>query len=202
MPQARLPDINTAFIKYRNEVIAAIKRKDYDNMHGSLNGINGLLPTEYQVIISDARYHELTRTDIQYLCKTCTANSKQPVEIPKEQIDVFELYPNAMQRLIFGGTSEQVWNCPRCRTTHRLKETNISVTKLQDPYFIGVVPAPPNKKEGLMDKLIFDKKVVAWAWQMLNELEHKMAKFRDDNWSRGDDLEGFDDIDTSSEEAS
>ena len=52
-----------------------------------------------------------------------------------------------------------------------------------------------------MDKLIFDKKVVAWAWQMLNELEHKMAKFRDDYWSRGDDLEGFDDIDTSSEEA-
>ena len=67
MPQARLPDINTAFIKYRNEVIAAIKRKDYDNMHGSLNGINGLLPTEYQVIISNTKYEELTRTDIQYL---------------------------------------------------------------------------------------------------------------------------------------
>ena len=201
MPQARLPDINTAFIKYRNEVIAAIKRKDYDNMHGSLNGINGLLPTEYQVIISNTKYEELTRTDIQYLCKTCTANNKEPVEIPKESIRVFELYPSAMQGLLYGGIKEQVWNCPKCRTTHRLKETNISVTKLQDPYFIGVVPDPPNKKEGLMDKLIFDKKVVAWAWQMLNELEHKMAKFRDDNWSRGDDLEGFDDIDTSSEEA-
>ena len=202
MPQARLPDINTAFIKYRNEVIAAIKRKDYDNMHGSLNGINGLLPDQYQVIVSTAKYEDMTRTDIQYLCKTCTAKSKEPVEIPKESIQVFELYPNAMQGLLFGGVKEQVWNCPKCSTTHRLKETNISVTKLQDPYFIGVVPAPPNKKEGLMDKLIFDKKVIAWAWQMLNELEHKMALFRDDNWSRGDELEGFDDIDTSAEEAS
>ena len=170
-------------------------------MHGSLNGINGLLPTEYQVIISTAKYEDLTRTDIQYLCKTCTANSKEPVEIPKESIRVFELYPNAMQGLLYGGIKEQVWNCPNCHTTHILKETEISVTKLQDPYFIGVVPNPPNRKQGLMDKLTFNDRTVAWGWQMLNELEHKMAKFRDDNWSRGDDLEGFDDIDTSSEES-
>ena len=201
MPQARLPDINTAFIKYRNEVIGAIKRLDFNQMHGSLNAINGMLPDQYQVTISTAKYEDLTRTDIQYLCKTCTANSKEPVEIPKESIRVFELYPNAMQGLLYGGIKEQVWNCPNCHTTHILKETEISVTKLQDPYFIGVVPNPPNRKQGLMDKLTFNDKTVAWGWQMLNELEHKMAKFRDDNWSRGDDLEGFDDIDTSSEES-
>jgi len=201
MPQARLPDINTAFIKYRNEVIGAIKRLDFNQMHGSLNAINGMLPDQYQVTISTAKYEDLTRTDIQYLCKTCTANSKEPVEIPKESIRVFELYPNAMQGLLYGGIKEQVWNCPNCHTTHILKETEISVTKLQDPYFIGVVPNPPNRKQGLMDKLTFNDKTVAWGWQMLNELEHKMALFRDDNWSRGDELEGFDDIDTSSEES-
>ena len=199
--QSRLPDINTAFIKYRNEVIGAIKRLDFNQMHGSLNAINGMLPDQYQVTISTAKYEDLTRTDIQYLCKTCTANSKEPVEIPKESIRVFELYPNAMQGLLYGGIKEQVWNCPNCHTTHILKETEISVTKLQDPYFIGVVPNPPNRKQGLMDKLTFNDKTVAWGWQMLNELEHKMALFRDDNWSRGDDLEGFDDIDTSSEES-
>ena len=199
--QSRLPDINTAFIKYRNEVIGAIKRLDFNQMHGSLNAINGMLPDQYQVTISTAKYEDLTRTDIQYLCKTCTANSKEPVEIPKESIRVFELYPNAMQGLLYGGIKEQVWNCPNCHTTHILKETEISVTKLQDPYFIGVVPNPPNRKQGLMDKLTFNDRTVAWGWQMLNELEHKMAKFRDDNWSRGDDLEGFDDIDTSSEES-
>ena len=199
--QSRLPDINTAFIKYRNEVIGAIKRLDFNQMHGSLNAINGMLPDQYQVTISTAKYEDLTRTDIQYLCKTCTANSKEPVEIPKESIRVFELYPNAMQGLLYGGIKDQVWVCPKCLTTHRLKETDISVTKLQDPYFIGVVPNPPNRKQGLMDKLTFNDKTVAWGWQMLNELEHKMAKFRDDNWSRGDDLEGFDDIDTSSEES-
>ena len=199
--QSRLPDINTAFIKYRNEVIGAIKRLDFNQMHGSLNAINGMLPDQYQVTISTAKYEDLTRTDIQYLCKTCTANNKEPVEIPKESIRVFELYPNAMQGLLYGGIKDQVWVCPKCLTTHRLKETDISVTKLQDPYFIGVVPNPPNRKQGLMDKLTFNDKTVAWGWQMLNELEHKMALFRDDNWSRGDELEGFDDIDTSSEES-
>ena len=55
MPQARLPDINTAFIRYRSEVLVGMKKGDWDSMHGSLNGINGLLPQEYQVKISDAK---------------------------------------------------------------------------------------------------------------------------------------------------
>ena len=92
--------------------------------------------------------------------------------------------------------------CPKCNKVQRLKDTNVVITKLENPYFLGVVPEPPNKKQGLMDKLTFEKKVVSWVWQMLNELEHKMALFRDDNWTRGDELEDFSDIDTSAEEGS
>ena len=202
MPQARLPDINTAFIKYRNEFVSALKRKDYDNMHGALGGLNGLLPEEYRVIISTGKYEELTKTDIEYECSVCTIRNNKPVEIPKEELTIFVQYPNSMQRLLFGGSSEKVWQCPKCQTIHRLSDTNISETKLQNPYFLGVVPDPPEKKVGLIDHLRFDIMVKQWAWQMMNELEHKMAKFRDDNWSRGEEMGGLDDIDTSAEEES
>ena len=200
MPQARLPDINTAFIKYRNEAIGAMKRKDYDNMHGALNGLNGLLPEQYRVIISSAKYEQLTKEDITYECKTCTAQKGEPVEIYKEQVQVFDLYPDRMQRLLFGAQLETVWRCPKCDSIQRLQDTVINITKLQDPYFIKVVPDPPNKKTGLMDKLRFDIEVKKWAWQMLNELEHQMAKFRDDNWMRGEDLGDMEDIDGGEED--
>lgn len=202
MPQARLPDINTAFIRYRSEVLVGMKKGDWDSMHGSLNGINGLLPQEYQVKISDVKYYEMVKEDIEYECNSCKNNDGTPSNIPKEQIEVFTLYPNAMQQLLFRGQKEQVWICPKCNKVQRLKDTNVVITKLENPYFLGVVPEPPNKKEGLMDKLTFEKKVVSWGWQMLNELEHKMALFRDDNWTRGDELEDFSDIDTSAEEGS
>ena len=166
------------------------------------NGINGLLPQEYQVKISDTKYYELVKEDIEYECNKCKNNDGTPSNIPKEQIEVFTLYPNAMQQLLFRGQKEQVWICPKCNKVQRLKDTNVVITKLENPYFLGVVPEPPNKKEGLMDKLTFEKKVVSWGWQMLNELEHKMALFRDDNWTRGDELEDFSDIDTSAEEDS
>ena len=200
MPQARLPDINTAFIRYRSEVLVGMKKGDWDSMHGSLNGINGLLPQEYQVKISDAKYYELVKEDIEYECNSCKNNDGTPSTIPKEQIEVFTLYPDSVQLLL--GAVGKVWICPKCNKVQRLKDTNVVITKLENPYFLGVVPEPPNKKQGLMDKLTFEKKVVSWGWQMLNELEHKMALFRDDNWTRGDELEDFSDIDTSAEEGS
>ena len=78
MPQARLPDINTAFIRYRSEVLVGMKKGDWDSMHGSLNGINGLLPQEYQVKISDAKYYELVKEDIEYECNSCKNNDGTP----------------------------------------------------------------------------------------------------------------------------
>ena len=200
MPQARLPDINTAFIRYRSEVLVGMKKGDWDSMHGSLNGINGLLPQEYQVKISDAKYYELVKEDIEYECNSCKNNDGTPSNIPKEQIEGFTLYPDSVQLLL--GAVGKVWICPKCNKVQRLKDTNVVITKLENPYFLGVVPEPPNKKQGLMDKLTFEKKVGSGGGQMLNELEHIMALFRDDNWTRGEELEDFSDIDTSAEEGS
>lgn len=189
MPQARLPDINTAYIKYRNETIWALKNKMYNLMHGSLVGINALLPLEYQVIISTVDYDQLSKTEITYLCVHCD------VQVDKQDVSVFDLQPNSIQTLVHGKMINKVWNCIKCQGINMLNRTSISQTILQNPTFLGIVPEPPTRKNGLMDKLKFNIEIERWAWLCLGELEFKMAKFRDDNWNKRD--EEMSDIDNS-----
>ena len=189
MPQARLPDINTAYIRYRNEAIWALKHKNYNVMHGSLNGINALLPVDYQVIISSIEYDQLAKTEITYQCNSCQEH------IDKSKVYVFDLIPNSIEALVHGRTPNKVWKCVNCKHTNMLSSTSISQTILQNPTFLGIVPDPPQRKDGLMDRMKFNIEIERWAWLVLNELEFKMAKFSDDNWNKGDEEMG--DIDTS-----
>ena len=189
MPQARLPDINTAFIRYRSEVINAIRTKNWTMMHGALNAINSLLPIEYQVVISSNDYDQLAKTEITYNCGKCKEG------IDKSDVHVFELMPNSIEALIHGKTFNKVWNCIKCHSTNMLNSTAISQTVLQNPTFLGIVPDPPQRTNGLMDRMKFNIEIERWGWLCLNELEFKMAKYRDDNWNKGDEEMG--DIDTS-----
>lgn len=189
MPQARLPDINTAYIRYRNEAIWALKHKNYNVMHGSLNGINALLPVDYQVIISSIDYDQLAKAEITYQCNSCKEH------IDKSKVYVFDLIPNSIEALVHGRAPNKVWKCVNCKNTNMLSNTSISQTILQNPTFLGIVPDPPQRKDGLMDRMKFNIEIERWAWLVLNELEFKMAKFRDDNWNKGDEEMG--DIDTS-----
>lgn len=180
MPQARLPDINTAYIKYRTESIMALKKKEYTIMHGCVTAINALLPPEYQVIISDFEYIKMSKAETTYHCNHCNE------DIEKENIKVFNLLPNAMQLLLHGSKTNKVWNCIKCHNLNLLDKTRIAQTILQNPTFLGTVPDAPKRTNGLMDRMRFNIEIERWGWLMLGELEFKMGKFRDDNWKRGD----------------
>ena len=181
MPQSRLPDINSAFIRYRSEAIHALQTKNWSAMHGALNGINSLLPVEYQVVISTQDHEQLAKTEITYACGSCSE------AIDKSDVQVFELMPDSMQSLLHGRTFNKVWNCIKCNSTNMLNTTAISQTMLQNPTYLGIVPDPPERKNGLMDRMKFNIEIERWGWLLLNEEEFKMAKFRDDNWNKGDE---------------
>ena len=189
MPQSRLPDINSAFIRYRSEAIHALQTKNWSAMHGALNGINSLLPVDYQVVISTQDHEQLAKTEITYACGSCSES------IDKSNVQVFELMPDSMQSLLHGRTFNKVWNCIKCHSTNMLNTTAISQTMLQNPTYLGIVPDPPERKNGLMDRMKFNIEIERWGWLLLNEEEFKMAKFRDDNWNKGDEEMG--DIDNS-----
>lgn len=195
MPQARLPDINSSFMKFRNEVVVAIKKKDWVLMHGCLNAINAILPESYRIIISTKEYDKITKVQIVYYCNFC----EHPNE--KESITIFDTVSNVLDGLIYGDSTYLVWVCSKCIKTNRLSQTIIDKPKIQNPSFLGVVKDPPERKDGLMNRLIFNSSIASWGLTMLKELEAKEAQFRDDNWNRGDN-DMFDmDIDTTKEES-
>jgi len=196
MPQARLPDVNTAYIKCRNEIIQAIKEKKWVLLHGMLKTQNALLPPEYRVQISTAEYDKLAVPEVSYKCNFCTK------ETDKSNIQVFDCIRTSIERLLLVGVSQgdnKTWICAKCNKTNKLQKTIISQTVLSNPSFLGVVPDPPARKDGLMDRLKFEKALEVWGLEFLSELEQKMALFRDDHWNRGDEESDLA-IDTSTEE--
>ena len=83
--QSRLPDINTAFVKYRNIVTTHLEMNDYTACFGALYALNGLLPDEYRVKISTTEYNKLTKQDIFIKCGNCN------LETEYNKIKVFDL---------------------------------------------------------------------------------------------------------------
>ena len=182
MPQARLPDINTAFIVYRREVIISLKNQNYDNCFGALYALNGLLPDEYRIRISTKQYEEKTDLDIKVKCPKCDAETEY------KKILVSPMLMVGLEGMIIDSPNEKVWTCTGCKQNIRVTQTEMIQPKLQEPFFVKTIPKPPMHQDGLHDRSTYHKKMTQWAWTFLDELEAQMAQFRDDNWHKGDEM--------------
>lgn len=196
MPQSRLPDINTAFIMYRREVLQSLNQKNYDNCFGALYALNGLLPAEYRVKVSSIEYSRLTTQDIVAKCNKCDK------EIDYKSLKVMAILAPLIVGVVSGQQYHKIWVCPECKFENKLTKTAMIQKTLQEPYFLRVVPKPPQRKDGLFDRSSYHRKVIQWVWNMLDELEERMAQFRDDNWTKSDNLynDGFETDTEDSEE--
>jgi len=188
MPQARLPDINAAFTKHRNEVITSMKSANHDNVFGALYALNALLPEEpidddtgnpkYRVVVSDIEYRKLTAPTTYCTCYHCETKSNY------DDVKVFDMVLPKGEQILSNIKSKKSWLCPNCKKSCFVRPDDFSETSVKEPSFIGIVPKPPRRQEGLMDRSQYQRKVTQWAWTMLDELENKMALFRDDNWTK------------------
>lgn len=194
MPQARLPDINTAYITYRREVLVSLKTKNYTSCIGSLYALNGLLPQKYRVTISNLEYAEKTMQDLKVICNHC----KQ--QINYKSIKILKVIMPLIDGLITSQSYHKVWDCTLCLKENTLDHTEMIQQVLKEPSFLQVVPRPPNRKEGMKDRTTYHNQFVIWAETLLIELEAQMAQFRDDNWHKGDDPLLDEEVDTEGED--
>ncbi|MGI0021502.1 MAG: hypothetical protein ACRD9Q_01450 [Nitrososphaeraceae archaeon] len=193
MPQSRLPDINSAFVTYRREIINSVHNNNYQSCFGSLYAINALLPPEYRVKISNIQYEAATKSEINAECYNC--NEKTPYE----SVQVFDLLLPFVDSVVTGNDTIKVWICPKCNKECEITETKYFHSSVQQPHFEHCVPLPPERKHGLLDRTAYTKQVENWILTFLVELEERMGQFREDNWQKGgmqEDLE----IDTSEDE--
>lgn len=190
MPQSRLIDVNTSAIKRRNEVSAGLDGNNYDKVFGALYSLNALLPEfpledgrqKYRITISDALYEKFTKHKIEITCPSCKK------EFDYNEIKIFELTPKLFEKIITGHKKDKAWVCPKCKTTNKLLDSEMSETVPKEPYFIRVVPKPPVRHDGIQDRSGYHRKLAQWAWTFMQEWEASMAQFRDDNWQKSDQV--------------
>lgn len=189
MPQARLPDINTQYIKFVNESVNSWKSKAYDSCLGAIHCINALLPEDYRVQISDQKYLDASKEQIFAKCHQCDE------ETNRQDIEIFQVLLNFEESVMMGAKSKEIWVCPKCKKESDVLRTEFVSERFQDPTYFQVVPQPPRHTDGLIDRTSFHKKFTVWFWTMLGELGNQMAKFRDDNWTKEEVYADLDDID-------
>jgi predicted nucleic-acid-binding Zn-ribbon protein len=158
----------------------ALEWKRWTEVLGALYSLNALLPAEYRVIISDQKYNELTRQSLMITCQKCGKDSDY------NKIKIQVLITRSLERFVSGQEHVKMWTCTKCHNSNYLSQSVVKQTVLSQPYYLGVVPYPPRRQDGVKNHLEFDRKMERWAWTMLSELEEKMAQYRDDNWDRGD----------------
>lgn len=178
MPQARLPDINSAFQRLINKALSSLESENYTACIGSLNGLNALLSIDYRVQISDKVYKEKTQPHIFAFCRFCTER------LEYNDLKINEMIVTSVDALISGQKTEKVWVCTKCGKENRLVDTKLQKVVTKQPAYFGVVPYPPQRRDGLMSRSTYKKEFKSWFWLFFSELQERMAQFRDDNWKR------------------
>jgi len=193
MVQSILPDLNSKFILYTREAINAWKNQNYDSAIGSLNAFNGLLPEtetpgKYRVLVDTQEYERRTKQDLVMFCKYCEPdiykddrnvidwNTVKTVNYHTTKI--LKVMPVLAVRVLTGLEYEEIWYCKECNKENYIKETIMLQRILKDPSFIAIVPKPPNKNNGIIDRSQFYTKFSVWFWTFLTELEAQGAKYR------------------------
>ena len=136
--------------------------------------------------MSDDLYaQKLEAEKLMVHCKHCDE------DIDYRTIKNIDVLCDSKEQFITGQHTKKVWICSLCNKENLTKQSEFIKAKLPNPYYLGVVPDPPKRKDGILDRFVFVKKIEHWCWNMLGELEFAAAKFRDDSWQRAMNL-GYD----------
>ena len=179
---------------YRREVLQALNHRMYNNCFGALNALNALLPKDYRVKIDNAEYKQQTETDITIVCSECEKDNEY------KKIKKYQKTVGFIESVLLKTKTVQTWDCLECGAPNVLQDSKLKQSVLQEPYFLTVVPEPPQRKDGIIDRAVYHTKVVQWVWALLTELEERMAQFRDDNWHKQGEMYEEEDLDTSGDE--
>lgn len=166
---------------YRREAITNFKTRNYSLCIGSIYALNALLPDKYRVRISNAEYEKKTKQTIILPCPKCLENIDY-----NDIIKVKVLVPT-IEQFVTHTEQEEIWRCPKCEGVSPFIQGQLVKQIPVEPFFIQVVPQPPQQKDGLISRSRYYQKFAVWFWMIVTELEERMAQFRDDNWQKEDE---------------
>ena len=181
MPTARLPDINSAFVRDRETANKALREKDFMTAMGALQSYNALLPEKNRIKISTAEYRLATQTKIWYVCST-----KDCPKTPYQDTIRYRRTLPAIEALARNCKTVMVWRCSNCNAVKEISDTRVQRARADNPSYHQVVPEPPSKTD-IFSSYEYEEKLAKWAWNFLIELDHQAAEYRDEHWTREDE---------------
>ena len=150
---------------------------------------------KYRITISDIEYARIAKPSTELFCYNCDIDAETP--IPYESVMMFDLLLNSTVSTITGTKYSKSWLCPHCKKPNILAKTRrldmIAETSLKEPFYTGIMPFPPKRHSNLSDRLSYDNKFETWSYSFIAELESASARFRDDNWTKEEQLTALDD---------
>lgn len=201
--QSKLPDINAALVRYRSVAIEAFDNNDDSMARMALGNMVALLPEKFKVIVDTDEYNEKIKEKKFLVCPNCKNEViSNTVRRYKKRLNNFEQFLK-MARNPPPVTQDQkeydlVWCCDKCKNENRIEDTKIIEEKPSMPFYLGVIPEPPQKNYGdpLSDRLYFSQKFKNWFRIAFAEIESKIGIYRAEYISQNpDSVDNFGDMD-------
>ena len=171
--QASLPDINTQFKTDKTKAISSCDWQNWDDAIGCIYSINALLPENYQVTISTAKYIDEMKANLFGICGFCEHEIPEFDSIPK-----YDVMLGKSVQLLLDKRSTKIWVCPDCHNENNLESTTTIIDKKQEPYYSKIIPRPPEYKQAFGGRTAYNRAMKDWFWNAMNELNHAMMKYR------------------------
>lgn len=178
--QARLPDVNTSITKYRTDVLHSLRAKRYTECTEQLYLLNGIMPEEYRIDISNERFEKITENKTIATCYKCSAETN--ILEMKKRTYFFE----SDMQLLLGKSSREEILCPECNTWLVIAKVNFALHQTPPHQIIKIVPEPPTRMSAKMSPNTFHIHYEKWALRLLREIEAGASLWRQDYGSDED----------------
>lgn len=169
MPQSQLPDLNTIWLKWMDNVNTCLVLKDFMGAISGVYHINAVFGDDNRVEINTEKYNRLTKEQQKVRCPNCDE------EIYWESVRLFDLLNLTLLAQITGQTIDRVWDCPKCGNTNRADETELIKSIFENPRYIGIIPEPPKEKIGIVGKREFARQTRDWVRLALDEISFSLG---------------------------
>ena len=169
--QAKLPDINNIWIRWRNYGLQCIDQRNYIGVAGAVNEMNALFTDDYRIEISTTKFEQLREKSIKIECPKCLE------QFSNSEIRKFDFLLPFIEGILAKQKTVKAWHCPKCEETPFLSESKIITIEHQNPFYLKVLPDHP-VRHSIADRMGWHERWQVWFFNAMEELEHQLGKYR------------------------
>ena len=175
MPQAAVPDVNVAIIRYREFMLKARLERDPAGVWFAIRGLNGLLDPDFKIVfVPQSQYNLMVRAQHLTTCEECGKDiSFDPAQVQTRR---------AGWALRAAGKSPPPRLHVQCANCHNWQHIDVQKSdvgvKVVSPLDLRELPLPPKHKS--MPDLVY-REHDFWAWFDLAVyvIEDRIRRFRE-----------------------